>query len=163
MSGENVVLEFYKRLALFLGERPSVAKPEHIMEAYEKAEDQLSMSVSLAELESWERLLKFGVKPDFFCDNLEEIAKSAFQDLAPQMRNEPVRDLHLKFKEMAGIPTDLFIHARQLRDLGDSVVAVTLVADDVKLFREFMNDPDDFDRKRGKVHFSESEDTKDPE
>ena len=78
-----------------------------------------------------------------------------------QMRNEPVRELHRKWKEKAGISDDLFVHVRHSKDLGDGVATITVVTDDILAFCLYMSNPEKF-LYGGEVHFSTAKEAQDP-
>jgi len=137
-----------------------------VMEIYEAHKDEISLSdVTFENLELWHEQITNnrvgGEDPGI--EKAEEIAICCFEDLAAQMRNEPVRELHRKWKDRAGIPDDLFVRVRKSKDMGDGIATITVVTDDIVGFRDFFKDPDEFIRMRGEVHFSTADEAKDPE
>jgi hypothetical protein len=90
------------------------------------------------------------------------MVEAVFEDLAPQMRSKPVRDLHHRYKRMANIPDDLFIRIRKVKALDENFAAITVVTDDVEKFRLFFTDPDKF-AYSGEVHYSEADEEVVPE
>lgn len=161
----NPKLDFYSALLTACSGKIFVkSAAQKAVDLYEKYPEEISLpDVTLENIQLWhEQMTNYVSGEDPGMEKAEEIAICLFEDLVAQMRNEPVRDLHRKWKERAGISDDLFIRVRRSKDLGDGVATITVVTDDIVGFREFFDDPDKFIRMRGEVHFSEAEEAKDP-
>jgi hypothetical protein len=160
----NPKLDFYSLLLKACSGEIFIYEIAHrAIEIYEAHRDEISLSdVTFENIELWHGWMtscRGGEDPGIA--KAEEIAISCFEDMAPQMRSQPVRDLHKKWVNKAGIPDDLFVHVRRSKDLGDGVATVTVVTDDIEAFRLYMSDPEKF-LFAGEVHFSTAKEAQDP-
>lgn len=154
----NQKFDFYaKLLNFFKNEDASTPHAIELVEIYNSAEGQITLQdVTLDNLIQWhEEVDRENLHDDPGITFLETVAECFFEDLAPQMRSEAVQDLLYKWREMAGITedTDVFVHIRNVKMLGDKVATVTLVVNDIERFRELLKDPD----REWYTHVSEKE------
>lgn len=162
----NPKFNFYAKLLKFIKNAGVVmtSLAEEIVEIYDVNKEQISLEdVTLENLLRWHEEINDqnlgGEDPGI--EQVEIIAECAFKDFAPQMRSKAVRDLFQKWKSVAGLidDTDVFIHVRKLKGLGDEVAALTVLTDDTDLFRRFLQEPDG----EWYTHYSESDEVKDPQ
>jgi hypothetical protein len=162
----NPKFDFYSKLLLLCRNSEIFIRTlaQDIVEIYEANKNQISLTdVTFENLELWHgQMADCHGGEDPGIEKAEEIAICAFDDLASQMRSEAVRSLHREWKEEAGISDDLFVHVRRSKDLGDGAAAITVVTDDIRSFRSFFEDPDEYVRMYGEVHFSTAKEVLDP-
>lgn len=158
----NQKFDFYaKLLNFFKNENVSVPQATALVEIYNSAQGQITLQdVTCENLMLWhEEVGREDLHDDPGIAFLETITECFFEDLAPQMRNVAVQDLLYKWREMAGITenTDVFVHIRNVKMLGDEVASVTLVVNDITRFRELLRDPE----QEWHTHVSEQEESSD--
>ena len=158
-TDSNPKFEFYSELLRLLQSAVfDSSLAGRVAEIYEANVTEISLhGVSAGSLETWHQEVKHP-KPgeDYGIELMELIARLAFKDLAPQMRGGLIRDFHRRLKSAAGIPDDLFVHVRRIKELGEDVSAITIVTDDLPGFRKFWENPEKYVRMTGYVHYSES-------
>ncbi len=158
----NQKFDFYaKLLNFFKRENASVPHATELVEIYNSEKGQITLQdVTCDNLMQWhEEVGREDLHDDPGIAFLETITERFFEDLAPQMRNVAVQDLLCKWREMAGITedTDVFMHIRNVKMLGDEVATVTLVVSDIARFRELLRDPE----QEWHTHLSEKEQSPD--
>jgi hypothetical protein len=164
---ENAKLAFYSNLANFLANKVTQLD---LLARLEQAYNQCREVLSIGEISFYEDIwtwhyeyLDPNLNGDSGIERMEWLTECLFKDLASQMRNEPVRQLLKRYKEMAGISQDLFIHARKIRNVDGTMAIATVIIDDLAAFRKFFEDPDHFVRMVGHTHYSEVGEVNDSE
>jgi hypothetical protein len=133
------VIAFYTKLGMYLENQITFkVLPPELVEI--QSQETLSVgNISVEDIEMWhQEYHDHTIKDDPGIEWMEWLAECLFQDLASVMQIESVRLLHEKFKKLAGISDDLFIHTQELHDLGDAAAVATVVTDDIVAFRAFL-------------------------
>ena len=157
-TNNNPVLDFYAKLILFLDER--VIDKDFIKDLAEMGNvPGVSLDIDIETLNDWHNMCANQTSEEM--QVMEDIACRCFNDLSNQMRSEAAREVMERWVGKAGIPDDLFIHLRKSRDLGDGYAAITVVTNNVEMYRLFCAEPTKV-LYAGHVHLSMSASACDP-
>jgi len=128
----NPKFDFYSALLNLFKNGYDEDLAKKVLVIYQENSKKISVAIAEDRLRQW----VVDYTNEDYLEDVQAFVEFAFEDLAPQMREESVRHLISEWKKIAKVEDDWTLaHVRKALKLGDKAAVITLVVDDLEKFK----------------------------